>query len=198
MSRKREILKKYTHLIGMIIYISGFFPKFFYERLMKFTRNHDNYFSMFIRYICLKNCAKFCGNNVAVFSNVYLINVNNLELGNNVSIHPLCYIDASGGIQIGDDVSIAHGSSILSEDHIFANLTQNIKDQGCELKKTVIENNVWIGAGCKILGGSYIESGSIIAAGAVVKNRVSANSIMGGIPAKLIRERESNETTFRT
>jgi len=86
-------------------------------------------------------------------------------------------------------VSIAHGTSILSEEHKYSDLNQNIKDQGCELKETIIENNVWIGAGCRILAGSHIESGSIVAAGAVVKKRVKANSIVGGVPARMIKSR---------
>lgn len=189
MKRKREIILKYKRLIDAIVFVSRIFPRFFYRGLLKVIRGHDNYLSMFIRFICLKNCAKACGENVGIFSNVYLLNMDNLEVGSNVSIHPLCYIDASGGIQIGNDVSIAHGCSILSAEHIFTNLQQNIKDQGNEFRKTVIENDVWIGAGCKILAGSYIENGSIIAAGAVVKNRVKSNTIVGGIPARLIRER---------
>lgn len=190
MSRKRDVVEKHSKIISVIVKISRILPKSFYLRLFKLIRSHDNYIAMFIRFICLKNCTKSCGNNVAVFSNVYLLRIHNLEIGNNVSIHPLCYIDAVGGIEIGNDVSIAHNSSILSEEHNYSNTNQNIKDQGCEYRKTIIEKNVWIGAGCRILAGSYIESGSIIAAGAVVKHRVKANSIIGGIPAKLIKERK--------
>ncbi|MEK1831887.1 hypothetical protein AAAC51_32350 [Priestia megaterium] len=73
-----------------------------------------------------------------------------------MSIHPMCYIDAAGGVSIGDDVSIAHSSTILSEEHIYLDLERNIKDQGCEFRETIIENNVWIGAGSRILGGSKV------------------------------------------
>lgn len=189
MNRKRDVLEKYSKIISIIIRISKFFPKGFYLKWLKLIRTHDNFIAMFIRYICLKNCAKSCGDNVAIFSNVYLLRIHNLEIGNNVSIHPLCYIDASGCILIGDDVSIAHNTTIMSEEHIYKDLLVNIKDQECEYKKTVIENNVWIGAGSKILAGSYVETGSIVAAGAVVKNRVDSNSIVGGVPAKLIKVR---------
>lgn len=189
MARKREIVEKYSKYIDIIIKLSKIFPKRFYLFLLKLTRRYDNYFFMFIRFICLKNCAKSCGNNVAVFSNVYLYRIHNLEIGDNVSIHPMCYIDASGGIKIGRDVSIAHSTSIMSEEHIFSDLKVNIKDQGCEFKSTLIRDNVWIGAGCRILAGSNIESGSIIAAGAVVKGNISENTIAGGIPAKFIKER---------
>ncbi|MCP1126096.1 acyltransferase [Bacillus sp. 3103sda1] len=189
MTRKREIIKKYTLLINLLVKVSKILPPVFYLRLLKLTRSHDNYIAMLIRYICLKNCAKSCGENVAIFSNVYLHRIHNLEVGDNVSIHPLCYIDASGGIKIGDDVSIAHNSTILSEEHIYSDLEKNIKDQGCEFKETIIENNVWIGAGSRVLGGSIIRSGSIIAAGAVVKKEVKSNTIVGGVPAKKIMGR---------
>lgn len=189
MTRKREIAQKLSIIINIIIKVSKIFPKRMYIFLLKFTRHHDNYVAMFIRFICLKNCAKSCGDNVAVFSNVYLHRVQNLEIGDNVSIHPMCYLDAVGGIKIGNDVSIAHSTTVLSEEHIFSDLNKNIKDQGCEHKQTSIENNVWIGAGCRILAGTQISSGSIVAAGAVVTKDVKDNTIVGGIPATIIRER---------
>lgn len=190
MKRKRQIIKKWARLINLIIKLSKVLPKGFYLYLLKLIRNHDNYAAIFIRFICLKNCAKSCGDNVAVFSNVFLYRIHNLEIGDNVSIHPMCYIDASGGIIIGSDVSIAHSTSVISEEHIFSDLDINIKDQGCESKQTLIGNNVWIGAGCRILAGSIIRFGSIVGAGTVVKGEVKKNTIVGGIPAKIIRERK--------
>lgn len=193
MIRKRNIADKYSWIINGVYKISKILPPKFHLIWLTMIRSHDNYAAMFFRYISLKNCAKSCGENVAIFSNVYFFNINNLEIGYNVSIHPLCYINASGGIRIGNDVSIAHNSTIISEEHNYSDLSVNIKDQGCKFLRTTIENNVWIGSGVRILGGSYIESGSIIAAGAVVKGRVEKNSIVGGVPAKLIKFR-SNES----
>ena len=190
MKRKREIIERWSTAISIIIKVSRIFPKRFYLFLLRLIRNHDNYIAMFIRFICLKNCAKRCGNNVAIFSNVYLYGIHNLEIGDNVSIHPMCYINASGGIKIGNDVSIAHNTTIMSEEHIYSDINTNIKDQGCKYIETIIEDNVWIGAGCRILAGSTIRSGSIIAAGAVVKGEVSKDTIVGGVPAKLIKERK--------
>lgn len=190
MARKRQIVEKYSKIINIVIKLSKIFPKSFYIFLLKLIRQHDNYIAMFIRFICLKNCTKSCGNNIAIFSNVYLHRIHNLEIGDNVSIHPMCYIDASGGIKIGSDVSIAHNTTIMSEEHIFSDLDINIKDQGCEYKQTLIEKNVWIGAGCRILAGSIIKSGSIVAAGAVVKGQVAKNIVVGGVPAKIIKERK--------
>ncbi|MGL5382828.1 MAG: acyltransferase [Culicoidibacterales bacterium] len=190
MSRKRDILNKYSKIINIVVKISKLIPKGVYLFVLKATKSADNTIIMFIRFICLKNCALSCGDNVAVYSNVYLKNIQNLNIGSNVSIQPMCYIEASGGIDIGNDVSIAHATTIMSEEHEYNNLNFNIKDQGILLKKTIIENNVWIGAGVKILAGSYIETGAVIAAGAVVKNKVEKNTVVGGIPAKKIKERK--------
>lgn len=189
MKRKREIIEKWSGIINLIVKVSKIIPNHFYLFLLKRIRTHDNYIAMFLRFICLKNCAKTCGNNIAIFSNVYLHNIHKLEIGDNVSIQPMCYIEASGGLKIASNVSIAHNSTIMSEEHIYSNLDVNIKDQGCEYKKTIIENNVWIGAGCRLLAGCTIESGSIVAAGAVVKGKVNRNTIVGGVPAKKIKER---------
>src|SRR5699024_7173824 len=72
MKRKREIIKQISTLINFIIKLSRILPKKFYLFLLKLIKHHDNYVAMFIRFICLKNCAKSCGDNVAVFSDVYL------------------------------------------------------------------------------------------------------------------------------
>ena len=188
--RKRELLVKYNKLIKFIITVSKVFPKSFYKRVLKTTRNWDSIIAIFIRYVCLKNLCKKCGDNVAVFSGVYILNPENLQIGNNVSIHPMCYIDATGGIIISDDVSIAHSTTIMSTEHNYSNLEVNIKDQGVRCCPTIIEKNVWIGAGCRILAGTAIREGSIIAAGAVVKNEVKPFTIVGGVPAKIIKERK--------
>lgn len=190
MSRERELLKKYSWLIKLLINAGKLLPRKACLILMKVIRSHDNRLAMLIRYICLKRCAKSCGDNVAVFSNIYLFNIHNLEIGDNVSFHPMCYINASGGIKVGNDVSIAHSSTIMSEEHKYDDLNKNIKDQGFTFKRTTIGDNVWIGAGARILGGSTINSGSIIASGAVVKGNVNKNTIVGGIPAKIIKERK--------
>lgn len=189
MARKRDILKKYSALMKLGMTTFNLFPKSIHKFILRKTRGKDGYLFMFIRYMCVKKLSKSCGENVAIFSNVYLLNISNLEIGSNVSIHPLCYIDAAGGLKIGDNVSIAHNTTIMTTEHNYDNLEINIKDQGCYSVPTIIHNNVWIGAGCRILAGSIINSGSIIAAGAVVKGEIEANSIVGGVPAKLIKKR---------
>lgn len=187
--RKRELLEKVDFIITFLVKVFSVLPKGFHKWMLRVTRNWGGYLAILIRYIALKNLCLSCGKNVAVFSNVFLINPENLSIGNNVSIHPMCYLDATGKIIINDDVSIAHSTTIMSTEHIYDDPDVNIKDQGCKEMMTFIDSNVWIGAGTRILAGTKINRGSIVAAGAVVKSEVPSNSIVGGIPAKVIKSR---------
>ena len=143
-----------------------------------------------LRYALLKSIAVNCGDNVAIYPGVYLLKPDKLIIGNNVSIHPMCYIDSTGGIVIGNDVSIAHGTTIMSSTHNYADVNVAIKDQGIKLLKTEIKDNVWIGAKSTILAGVVVESGSIIAANAVVTKNVPQNTVVGGVPARTIKLRK--------
>ena len=78
---------------------------------------------------------------------------------------------------------------IIPCNHILADRTKAINQQGWSSKGMVIEDNVWIGSGCRRLDGVRIESGAIVAAGSVVNKDVQANAIVGGTPAKLIKMR---------
>jgi acetyltransferase-like isoleucine patch superfamily enzyme len=64
-----------------------------------------------------------------------------------------------------------------------------IMDQGRTAKGLTVGDNVWIGAGAKILDGVTVGEGVIVAAGAVVNRSFADKSIVGGVPAKLIGER---------
>ncbi|AQR72918.1 acyltransferase [Sphingomonas sp. LM7] len=123
-----------------------------------------------------------------VFPDVFLEDVDGLELGDNVSINRSCNISCSGGITIGDDVSIAHGVSILTTEHGFDDPDVPIKRQPVSRHPVVIESDVWIGAKATVLAGVRIGKGSIVAAGAVVTKDVPANSIVGGIPARVMKQ----------
>ena len=149
----------------------------------------QNYIAFAQRYALLKTLAKRLGDNVAIFPDVYLLNVQALEIGNNVSLQPMVYIEAYGGIRIGNDVSIAEGASVFSVNHGFKDLNTPIKDQEITSLPIEIEDNVWIGSKATILGGVKISSGTIVAAGAVVNKPTETNSIVAGVPAKLVKKR---------
>lgn len=141
-----------------------------------------------LRYSIVKLWAKSCGNNVLIGPNVEISGWSELVLGNNVSIHKDCYIDASGGLTIGSNVSIAHQSSILSTNHTWGDESLPIKYNPLKPDPVVIEDDVWVGCGVRIFAGVTVASRSIIAGGAVVTKSVSARTIVGGNPAKILKE----------
>lgn len=187
--RKRDVLIRLKPFINLSIYITKMLPRRIRLTLLNFFQNFSGTFAIGIRYILLKTLLKSCGDNVSVHKNVVLLGLDNLEIGDNVSIHPFCYIDGTGGLVIGKDVSIAHSSTILTTEHLYSDLNIPIKDQGIKNIPTVLKDDIWIACGVRILAGSHISNGTIIAAGAVVKGYIKPNSIYGGIPAKFLKDR---------
>lgn len=114
----------------------------------------------------------------------------NITIGENCSINPYCVLYGHGGLSIGNNVLIAGGTMIIPSNHTFADRSVPIALQGNEARGIVIEDDVWIGHACSILDGVTIGKGSVIAAGSVVKDNVEPYSVMGGVPARLIRKRE--------
>jgi acetyltransferase-like isoleucine patch superfamily enzyme len=113
-----------------------------------------------------------------------------LLIGNNVGISENCFIQVRGNVEIGDDVIIGPNSSIFSENHNFENNKVLIREQGVSRKGVKIEKGVWIGSRSVILDGVTVGENSIVAAGSVVNKDVSPYSIVGGVPAKLIKMRK--------
>lgn len=111
-------------------------------------------------------------------------------IGENCSINPYTIIYGVGGIKIGDNVLIAGHCMIIPNNHNFSDKNILITKQGCTAKGIIIEDDVWIGHGCSILDGVIVGKGSVIAAGSVVSKSVEPYSVMAGIPAKKIKERQ--------
>lgn len=112
-----------------------------------------------------------------------------LVIGNYVGISQNCFIHVRGTIQIGDYTIFGPGVTILSENHNFQSIDKNVQDQGETRKNVNIGKNVWIGANSIILPGVTIGNNVIVAAGSVVTKNIPDNLIVGGIPAKQIKER---------
>lgn len=116
-----------------------------------------------------------------------------LKIGNNSSIGPYSYIGCSGYIEIGDNVMMSPRVSIYSENHLFDNPELTIKEQGVKREFVKIEDDCWIAANTIILAGVTIGRGSVIAAGSVVNKDVPPYSIVGGVPAKVIKSRRETK-----
>lgn len=112
-----------------------------------------------------------------------------IEIGENCSINTFCHINGNGGLRIGNNVRIAASCVIIPANHNFDNLSIPITYQGESQEGIVIEDDVWIGAGVKVLDGVTIGSGSVIGAGSVVNKSIPPMSIAVGVPAKIINRR---------
>ena len=112
-----------------------------------------------------------------------------LRVGNHSNIGPYCYIGCSGYIEIGDNVLMGPRVSMSAENHNFDRLDVPIRHQGVTRQSIVIEDDCWIGSHSVILAGVRVGKGSIIAAGAVVTESIPAYSIVGGVPARIIKKR---------
>lgn len=184
----RKQFTKFKTIISVLVFSFSLFGKRGNAYLLRKFRNCGGRIGILLRYIFLKNSALYLGDNVLIATNVYLFNVQNLKIGKNVSVHPMCYIDAIGSIEIGNEVSIAHNCSILSVNHQWDNLNIPIKYNTIIKKPVVIEDDVWLGCGVRVLSGVKIESRVCIAAGAVVTRDIPNNTLAGGVPAKIIKK----------
>lgn len=111
------------------------------------------------------------------------------KCGDNCGLGTDSFYGCAGGIEIGTDVIIGNYVSMHSENHNYTNSDVPIRLQGVNHKGIKIGNNCWIGAKTTILDGTVIGNGCIIAAGAVVTGKFPDNSIIAGVPAKIIKSR---------
>lgn len=189
MGKGRDFFSKHERFINIIIKIIRIFPKRIRIFLFKLITYRQSKIFALLRYCLLYTLIKKCGRNVYVGTNVEFKGMENLTIGDNVSIHKDSYIDAEGEIIIQNDVSIAHNTSIISTNHTWNDNSIPIKYNPMEKNKIMIENDVWIGAQCIILAGVHIYNRTIVAAGAVVtKSFKEKNIVLGGIPAKIIKQ----------
>jgi acetyltransferase-like isoleucine patch superfamily enzyme len=132
------------------------------------------------------------GNNVNFGYNISLdVSSGKLKIGNNVNLTQDIVISSIKAVSIDNDTLIAENVSIRDGDHQFV-LGKTINSQGLDADEIRIGKDVWIAAGVRVLKGSNLQNGCIIAANAVVKkkNITEENSIYAGIPIKEISKRK--------
>lgn len=140
-----------------------------------------------------------CGDNVSIGYATHIELTGSLKLlgkgmdiGNNVGMgsHGF-YGSGAGFVEIGDNTIMGNFVSIHPENHITKDLTKPIRKQGVYSRGGVkIGKDCWIGAKVTILDGTELGDGCIVAAGAVVTGKFPDYSIIGGIPAKIIKMRK--------
>lgn len=113
-----------------------------------------------------------------------------MTVGDGVAVNYGYFLDPTAGIVIGDFSRIGPRCSFITASHLIGDsrISRTDRASGTEIHQSIIiGDHVWIGANVTVLPGVRIGGGSVVAAGAVVARDVDENSLVGGVPARLIR-----------
>lgn len=136
-----------------------------------------------LRSLFSKLIGKEVDRNFALFPPFYTDYGKNITVGKAVFINAGCCFQDQGGIEIGDNVLIGHQVVLATLNH---DLDPN-KRKSMKAAPIRIGNNVWIGAHATVLSGVTVGDHAVVAAGAVVVKDVPAYTVVGGVPAKIIK-----------
>lgn len=161
------------------------------QRAIKITHEFNNSYHepQELRKIFSELIGKSIDDSFGMFPPFYTDCGLNIEIGKNVFINSGCHFQDWGGIVLGDGVLIGHNVVIATINHGMkpserADMTPS---------PVVIGKNVWVGSNAVILPGVTIDDGAIIGAGSVVTKDVPANTVVGGVPAKVIKKIEEEQ-----
>ncbi|HAK54919.1 MAG TPA: hypothetical protein DCP38_05475 [Acidobacteria bacterium] len=113
-----------------------------------------------------------------------------LSIGNDCSIGSQCYLGSSGGLELGDHVLIASQCYLGGGRYRTERNGTPIRHQPVYSRGPVrVGNDVWLGAGARVMDGVSIGDGAVIGAGSVVTKDVAPLAIMAGVPARQVDER---------
>lgn len=159
------------------------------EEAMQITAELNNGYheAAEIRRLFSRLIGKPVSNTFRMFPPFYSECGKNIFIGENVFINCGCHFQDHGGIYIGDETLI--GSYVVMA---TINHGQNPINRSDNYPAPIhIGKKVWIGSHATILPGVTIGDNAIVAAGAVVVKDVPANTVVGGVPAKIIKEVET-------
>jgi acetyltransferase-like isoleucine patch superfamily enzyme len=129
------------------------------------------------------------GKNITYYPGIKINPCMKITLGDNVDLAWGVIITTGGGVEIGDRTLIGYRTMISSANHLIPPNREKIFFAGHSPKKVIIGPDAWIGGNCTIVAGVIIGEGAVVAAGSVVTKDVAPFSIVGGVPAKLIKYR---------
>lgn len=180
-----SLFQKFKTVINILVFFNKIIPTKVNKLFLILFRNTPTWVGKLIRYVILKNICKKFGDNVIVFENVVFDAPEMMEIGNSVSINPFCYL--AGEITIGNNVAIAHSSAFHSFNHTWDNYDLPIGYNPLYSNRIIVEDDVWIACHCVILSNVTIGNRSVVAAGSIVNKSIEPNSLVGGNPARLIK-----------
>lgn len=144
---------------------------------------------------CLRANPKIIlGKNVVIYPNVIFWGSGTIKIGDNCMIgdNVILFCQKSGGIEIGNNTLIAANCYIIDSNH-GTSKNDLIMNQPLISKKIFIGDDVWICSSCTIIGGVSLGKGSVVGANSMVNKDVLEYNIVGGVPAKYLKERQINE-----
>lgn len=109
-------------------------------------------------------------------------------IGEDCLIGEYSVIRGQGGVHIGDRVYTSPFTQIIAVNHVFDDRSRPFIEQGITAEGITIADDVWLGAGAIITDGLTIGEGAVVAAGAVVTKDVPPYMVVGGVPARILRE----------
>ena len=111
-----------------------------------------------------------------------------IKIGRNSLVGEYTVIRGQGGVVIGDRVYTSPFTQIIAVNHVFDDPDRPFVEQGITAEGIVVEDDVWLGAGAIITDGVRVGQGAVVAAGAVVTEDVPPHTVVGGVPARILKE----------
>src|SRR5262245_13706826 len=116
-----------------------------------------------------------------------------VEIGDKTVLGQECTISAYQRVRIGEQCVIADRAMFIDFDHGVVEVERPIRVQGIYKRDVIVGSNVWVGYGACFLRGVKVGDNAIVGTYAVVTKDVPANAVVGGVPAKVIRMRDTPE-----
>ncbi len=178
----KDILLKYKKHFnglksGLVFYFSNYILSFFPSK--------------HIRYFGLKMLGVNLQKNIRFYQGFHIRNPRNISISKGVSIGPKVLLDGRCGLHIGENVVLAYDCIIWTLNHDYNDI--HFCGKGAPVK---IEKYAWVCSRAIILPGITVGEGAIVASGAVVTKDVAPYTIVGGIPAKIIGNREKKDYNY--
>ncbi len=111
-----------------------------------------------------------------------------ITIGEDCLIGEYSVIRGQGGVTLGNRVYTSPFTQIIAVNHIFDDPRRPFIEQGLRAEGITVEDDVWLGAGAIVTDGVRIGKGAVVAAGAVVTRDVAPHTVVGGVPARVLRE----------
>jgi acetyltransferase-like isoleucine patch superfamily enzyme len=131
------------------------------------------------------------GHRLRVYDGVTIKYPSRIRLGDDVTVNVGCMLVGGADLTIGNGVMIGAGSKIVTSEHVAGRTDTPMHLQGIATMPVTIGDDVWLGFDAKVLAGARLARGCIVAAGAVVTGEmdVPAFSVLGGVPARVLKSR---------